>query len=195
MSGPVIAVSGRPGSGKTTLARSLARQLGACCVEWDRYETFTRRPVAEIMDWLRRGAPYGEIAVPGLADSLRSAARDGPVVFDTPLGRAHPETGPLIGFAVWIECPADLALQRKLAQLSGSVPTGRESAFLEWMRGYLDAYGQLVRPACELQAVRVPGTADLILDVGVEHEVALKQIAGALSHLPYRSKGHLPPPN
>lgn len=164
MSGPVIAISGPPGSGKTALARRLAERLGIACVEYDRFETFTRRPPAEVVDWLARGAPYGEIDAPGLAPALRQAAARGPVVFDTPLGRAHPETGPLIGFAVWIDCPADVALKRKLAQLAAAVPPERSAEFLRWLGGYLDAYETLVRPACIIQAERLAATADMTLD-------------------------------
>lgn len=164
MSGPVIAVSGPPGSGKTTLARLVAAQRGAACIEYDRYETFTRRPAAQTLDWLRRGAPYSEIEAPGLAEALGAAAARGPVVFDTPLGRAHPSTGPLIDHAVWIDCPADLALERKLVQLCASVPAGQAADFLGWLRGYLGAYEAIVRPACVIQAQRLAGTADCVLD-------------------------------
>lgn len=164
MSGPVIAISGPPGSGKTALAGALAERLGIACVEYDRFETFTRTSPAEMVKWLARGAPYDEIAAPGLATALRQAAAQGPVVFDTPLGRAHPETGPLIGFAVWIDCPLDLALKRKLAQLVAAVPGERSGEFLRWLEGYLEAYETLVRPACIVQAARLAATADMTVD-------------------------------
>jgi len=164
VSGPVIAVSGPPGSGKTALAGTLAGRLGIACVEYDRFETFTRTSPAEMIGWLARGAPYGEIMAPGLASALRQAAARGPVVFDTPLGRAHPETGPLIDFAVWIDCPLDLALKRKLAQLVAAVPDERSGEFLRWLDGYLEAYETLVRPACIVQAERLAGIADVTVD-------------------------------
>jgi thymidylate kinase len=162
--GPVIAISGPPGSGKTALAHTLAGRVGAACVEYDLFETFTRTSPAGLIDWLARGAPYDEIMAPGLASRLRQAAARGPVVFDTPLGRAHPETGPLIDFAVWIDCPPDLALKRKLAQLAAAVPDERAAEFLRWLDGYLEAYETLVRPACIIQADRLAGTADVTVD-------------------------------
>ena len=183
MSGPVIAVSGPPGSGKTALAGTLAGRLGIACVEYDRFETFTRTSPAEMIVWLARGAPYGEIMAPGLASTLRQAAARGPVVFDTPLGRAHPETGPLIGFAVWIDCPLDLALKRKLAQLVAAVPDERSAEFLRWLDGYLDAYETLVRPACMVQAERLAGNSDITVDGTDSLTRSADVLQVALTHL------------
>ena len=69
--GPVIAVSGPPGAGKSTLCRALAARIGTKApIEYDSYETMTRQPPGVVEAWLARGAPYGEIETPGLADAL-----------------------------------------------------------------------------------------------------------------------------
>ncbi|NEX46558.1 AAA family ATPase [Pseudotabrizicola algicola] len=164
MSGPVIALCGFPGSGKTTLARRLAQRLGAGLVEYDRFETFTRRPLPEVLDWLAAGAPYAQLQAPGLEEALRLAARGGAVVFDTPLGRAHPQTGGLIDRCFWLDCPADLALARKVAQLSREVPDADSARFVEWLSGYLALYPTITRPACHVQIERVVPLCDMTID-------------------------------
>lgn len=161
MSGPVVAICGPPGAGKSTLAATLAaRWEGARVVDWDAWETFTHRPPEAIEAWLARGADPSEMSAPGLAEALAAAAARGPVAFETPVGRAHPETAPLIDLMVWIEAPADLALARKLSALlaiEGGPPR-------DWMAGWLAAYPRVVRPAAALQAARVRPLADLVID-------------------------------
>jgi len=164
MSGRVISISGPPGAGKSLLAEGLAERLGAALVSYDAFETFTRLGPDVIVDWLARDAPYGEISTPGLAAAIQDAAARGDVVLDTPLGRAHPDTGQLIDRAFWIDCPADLALSRKIAQLAQKVPAQRAADFLVWLRGYLAQYELIVRPACAIQGARVRPTCDTIID-------------------------------
>jgi hypothetical protein len=164
MSGPVIALCGFPGAGKSTLARALAQRLGARLVEYDRFETFTQRPLPEVLDWLATGAPYARLHAPGLDAALRLAARDGAVVFDTPLGRAHPQTGGLIDRCFWLDCPADLALARKVAQLAGEVPQAESARFVAWLSGYLALYPTIIRPACDVQVQRVIPLCDATID-------------------------------
>lgn len=176
MRGPVIAISGPPGAGKTTLTRGVSLELGLPVIEYDRFETITQRDPHETQDWLRRGAPYDEIETPGLAAAIKEASIQGPVLFDTPLGRAHPETGGLISISFWINCPADLALARKVAQLASDVPRGEAGAFVQWLDGYLASYEQIVRPACLLQVERVGGLADMTLDATDSIETLIKRI-------------------
>ena len=164
MPGPIIAICGAPGAGKSTLATGLAARLGCELIYYDDYETFTRNGPEAVQDWIGRGAPYSEIETPGLSEALMAAATRGLVIFDTPLGRAHPQTGDLIDRAVWINCPADLALSRKIAQLAENVPTARASEFLDWLKGYLAQYEKIVGPACDMQATTVMHLCETSVD-------------------------------
>ncbi|MEH6519608.1 AAA family ATPase [Sulfitobacter sp.] len=167
--GPIIAICGAPGAGKSRLAKGLSVRMGCELISYDTYETFTRSGPETVQEWISRGSPYSEIETPGLSDALRVAAAHGPVVFDTPLGRAHPQTGKLIDKAVWIDCPADLALSRKVAQLADTVPTARAGAFVDWLKGYLAQYELIVRPACALQLARVKPLCEVCVDA--HHQV------------------------
>ncbi|MEM1316300.1 MAG: hypothetical protein AAGI51_17215, partial [Pseudomonadota bacterium] len=158
VSGPVVAVCGPPGAGKSTLAAELAGGLaGAMVLDWDDYETFTHAPPDVVAAWLDHGADPAEIETPGLVDALRAGAARGPVVFETPFGRAHPQTGGLIDVMVWIALPADLALARKLSALM-AIEDGPPA---DWLRGWLQAYATMVRPALDIQGARVRPRADL----------------------------------
>ena len=183
MAGTILAVCGAPGAGKSLLAQGLAKRLGAELIAYDAFETFTRQGPEAALDWIARDAPYGEIHTPGLAEALRLAAAAGPVIFDTPLGRAHPETGALIDRAVWIDCPADLALARKVAQLAQGVPPSRAGDFLGWLEGYLAQYERIVRPACELQLTRVRPLCDVIVDATEPVDRILEELTGHHSGL------------
>ena len=161
MSGRLISVSGPPGSGKSTLALSLAQHLDWQLIEFDRFETMTRRSVEDVDEWLTRGAPYEEISAPGLCSALEQALQGGDVVFDTPLGRAGTLCGIKLDFAVWIECPPDVALARKIGQIAGRVTAGQEAGFRDWLIGFLQAHEKIVRPAVEIQRRRVRELCDM----------------------------------
>ncbi|MEP2531208.1 hypothetical protein [Shimia sp.] len=111
---------------------------------------------------------------------MERLAQDGPVIFDTPLGRAHPDTGPVIDFSIWIECTADVATTRKVEQLRQGVPAGEEAAFERWLAGFLSAQETIVEPACRVQKERVLPRVDLVVDgqntAGECLEVSLKEI-------------------
>lgn len=154
----VIAISGISGAGKTTLARALARHLRAQLVAYDAFETMTRRPPADIRAWIERGCPYEDIPCPGLSDALDSARAKGPVVLDTPLGRAQPLVAGRIDHAVWLDCPAEEALARKLHQMRH--PEKGPPAPEDWITGYRALYHQIVLPAQKIQMSRVPPCSD-----------------------------------
>jgi uridine kinase len=178
--GPIIAICGAPGAGKSSLAKALAAQMGGEVIAYDTYETFTRSGPEMVQDWIARGSPYGEIETPGLSGALQDATSRGPVLFDTPLGRAHPATGPLIDKAVWIDCPADVALSRKVAQLAETVPAARAGEFMGWLKGYLAQYELIVAPACALQLQRVKPLCEINVDARHPVDIILDRLAGQM---------------
>ncbi len=179
----VIAVSGPPGSGKTTLSDALARRLGdASVLTMDHYQSMTRMPIEEVERWRARGADIDELPVGPLAEHLTSlkqgrnvvdpatgaAIASSPyIVFDTHFGRAHQATGAHIDLLVWLDTPADIALARNLRgflrPLLRPCPPEQARDRLRWIDGYLDNYQAVVSGLLRMQAARIRPGADLLI--------------------------------
>ena len=164
MSVPVVAISGHPGSGKTTLTRRLAARFGVPALYYDDYETITAQPPAQVRDWVARGSDYDEIDLAPLSAAIERAAEAGPpfILLDTLLGRAHAATGAAIDLSLWLDVPADIALARKLRQAGALVGDDLRKArdFAGWIASYTQHYEAFIAGTYALQAERVRPLAD-----------------------------------
>jgi uridine kinase len=191
----VVAVAAPVGGGKSTLVRGLAERLpAASAIFLDHYERFTQLPVEEMQRWLRDGANPDTLAIPGLAEDLAALKRGQSVadpltgntitpgrylLLETQFGRRHAATGRHIDFLVWIDTPLDIALARKLQQLAAEID-GRDTAFLPWLRGYLESYQDLVSESLRVQRDTVRAQADLIVDGTQQPAALLAQVESAV---------------
>lgn len=177
--GVVVAVSGPPGSGKSTLTRSIAaRYPGSVYIDWDSYESFTERTPAEIRQWLDEGARPEALAVPGLAERLATLREAHVVFFETPFGRTHPGTARYIDVSIWLDIPLDLALARKLKTLIDKMTT------IDWVQDYLVSYQDFVHQALDIQQDRLRSAAELCIDATDSIERVTKAaIAGLADHV------------
>ncbi len=161
---PVIAISGIPGAGKTRAARGLAQRLGATYLPFDDFETLTDHDADHALDWLARGAPWTEMYDPALDGILAAQADQGPVVFETPLGRQPPAHSAVITCAIWIDVDLDVALARKLTTALTPTDWGSSAEMSDWLAQFLDHYQRMVRPCLAKQAERVRPLSDHIID-------------------------------
>ncbi|SNX73974.1 hypothetical protein SAMN05878503_11830 [Cereibacter ovatus] len=161
---PVIAISGIPGAGKSHACARLAGQLGLTYLGFDSFEVLTARPPHEVRHWLDRGAPLDEMYHPALDGVLADLAARGPVLFETPLGRLPPAHGRLIRCAIWIEVERDIALARKLGATLSAGGWTDTAEMTAWVSDFLLAYESLVRPCLAVQAARVKGQSDHVVD-------------------------------
>jgi uridine kinase len=171
----VLALTGPPGAGKTTLASLLRRRhAGARSILFDKYQPLTALSQTQVRDWFASGADLGDVDHGKIVADLKreTEARPGPgprqlVLFETPFGRLHRETGAFIDFLVWIDTPLDIALARAVlafteaAQHDAAPEAARR--FVNWQVQYMRFYPTL-RPMYLAQRQRIAREADLSID-------------------------------
>jgi len=190
----VVAVAAPIGGGKSSLVRALAQALGdAATIHFDHYERATDKSVAELVEWMGRGADFDELSAPNLARDL-AALKGGAsvvdpltqaeiapgryVVFEMPLGREYSATAPLINVLIWVDVPLDIALARKLKEFTGSFLSRQQGApqeFVVWVDNYLDHYLTVIRDVLGIQQTRVRAKADVVVDGRNSLEVMVQQ--------------------
>ena len=161
---PVIAISGIPGAGKSRASAVLARRLGAVHLPFDDFETLTQLDPGTVQGWLAAGAPVEEMYYPALDRVLDDLSRQGPVVFETPMGRMSPAHDRLITLSIWLEVDRDVGLCRKLQSTLGADMWASAREMAGWMAAFLDGYQALVRPCLDLQAAGVRARADHVVN-------------------------------
>lgn len=196
----VIAISGPPGSGKTTLTEALAHRLGdAAVLTMDHYQSMTRMPIEDVERWRARGANLDELPVGPLAEHLASLkqgrsvvdpatgaviASSAYIVFDTHFGRAHQATGGLIDLLVWLDTPPDIALARNLRgflrPLLGPRPPEQTRDRLHWIDRYLDNYETVVSALLRSQAARIRPGADVLIESHCATSDAVERVCSRL---------------
>lgn len=155
----IIAISGIPGAGKTSLATALARHLHADLICFDDFEQLTHMSPEELHMWLAQGAELKPEMAPGLNAAI---ARAGPkIVLDHPFGRLWPGLEQSLSYMIWLDCPLDIALTRKLLRLAQEAQ--QNPAFATWISGWLQAYPLATRPALEMLCAHAQPAADLTL--------------------------------
>ena len=199
MLGRVVAISAPPGGGKSSLSTALAERLGGALVEYDAYDRLTRMPPHEVLKWLEEGGSYDQIDVPELVDDLTALRSGRPIldrltgrelvarpliVLETPFGRAHAPTAPLIETSIFIDTPADVSLARKIGEFAASVQQdnspGAPRRFVVWLESYVRHYEAIVRPAIAIQRERVLPLADLVIAPGTTIADAVEQVVSFL---------------
>jgi uridine kinase len=167
---PIVAISGHPGSGKTSLTKALQARLGVPALHYDDYETITASAPARIRDWIERGSDYNEIMLEPLVREMVRLAESTPrpqcVLLDTLLGRAHGATGELIDTLIWVDTPPDIALARKISEAAARAKEtpGEAPAFVNWLESYLAHYTGFIAGTYAEQRERVRPAADIIMD-------------------------------
>jgi len=180
----VIAVSGYPGAGKTSLVLGLLDVLGdAAPIHMDSYERITTAPMEDIARWLRDGADIDAFEFPQLSEDLLRLKQGLPledrlskrtfsdskyILFETQFGRAHRKTGQHIDLQIWIDVHRDIALARNMRALVtgflGENQPEKLASRMHWLESYLGNYLGTVSALLEMQHQRVAGSAEIVVD-------------------------------
>jgi uridine kinase len=183
----VVAVTGTPGGGKSTLARNLVAGLGdAVALHFDRYEGQPDNSgPRDLQAWLRAEAHPDAWQRPrfvaDLAQLRRGEAiadpRDGTpkapaawIVVDEPFGRVWSPIRGLIDLVVCIDLPLEIALARRVLRTVEAIPDAE--ALRRDLRQGLTAYLNGGRESYARVLALVRMEAEIVLD-GTERPEAL----------------------
>ena len=173
----LIAISGPPGSGKSTLCRHLLHQLPTSIyVSMDDFQLMTDWDPSTLKNWLQHGADYNKLPMPGLEACLRDAIKaqddlsrnfdglDRIVFLESHLGRATYALARLVNYVVWIDCDLDICLARALLSIieQQSSQVSNASSNRCEVSYYLKHYIALTSELLRLQQRRIRGDADYI---------------------------------
>jgi uridine kinase len=183
----VIAICGTMGSGKSTLAENAAAAIPDCSVVFeDDHNRMTERSLDNIEDWFSRGGDVSEFELSDVIERLTELCPDkrsttsvesSPdsrasahqiVLLETHFGRLHSALSPWIDFQVWINTPADIAVARKVLQLSQQMtqqnPPVPDSNGLRWIEKFCSGYLTTTRKLFNLQRQQVGAVSDVTID-------------------------------
>ncbi|MBV7335733.1 hypothetical protein KFU94_47335 [Chloroflexi bacterium TSY] len=188
MSSFVIAISGAPGAGKTTLVRRVTNLLGdAVALHFDDYKSVAKYPAdmsnpMGLANWIKAGKNLDAWEIPQLLGDLKKL-RNGQaislpdsqgqieparfIVLEEPSGRARTGLQELIDMVVLIDLPLEIALARQVVEyISYCVKELSDDALKNALQRFVDGYTQysLVR---EYYLAVIEGArqdCDLILD-------------------------------
>lgn len=180
----IIAVAAPIGGGKTSLVKAIADRLGnAATVHFDHYEKITQEPIENMMQWMKNGADFNDLAIPGLSDDLgrlkqgesifdpltnKEISPEKYIIFEMPLGKEHRDTAKYIDLMLWVEIPFDIALARKVREFTHDFLAEQEPEkhldCLKWLDQYLYNYLAVTRDILHIQKEKVSVNADIIIN-------------------------------
>ena len=193
----VICIAGRLAAGKTTLVRSLARELGASALLFDEYQDTCDWP-PDLNVWLAAGADTSMVSNARLSkdlaalvtgESVRHPLTDKTIeatdliLLEDPFGRTRPDTASLIDHVLFVDLPSDLSVVRlmqrgmnvpsldtaasEIEQLSKDEATQRLLVMRLWLANYL-----ALREMYVVVSDRVRDSSDHVLDSsGLQEEL------------------------
>jgi uridine kinase len=107
------------------------------------------------------------------------------ILLETHFGRLHPVLTPWIDYQCWIDVPADIAIARKVAQLSAllrsqSARTDADSG-LRWIETFCKGYLSTTRKLFEMQRQKVRELSEMSIDGQGTPLAVCADTAGAIS--------------
>jgi uridine kinase len=172
----VIAFCGPPGAGKSMQTRTIAAlKPDFLTLNYDEFPNRSSQNFRGLRDWFEKSGDPNDFQAPELEARFEALSKPAAsdrtppaILFETPFGRTHRQTGRFIDFLVWIDVPLEVALARQLLTIlkqRGDNPTAREyEGFIQGLEGFLKTYVEITITMYKRQAAEVGAGADLTVD-------------------------------
>lgn len=145
-------------------------------VWFDDFERLTRMSSADLADWVEQGGPLEPAMAPGFAEAVLAAGPE--VVVDSPFAHLWPGFADKEGVTIWLDCPWDIALARKIGTLLEQ--GARDPGFADWMLPWLQNYAGPTRQSFELLETRVSAEATLVIDAETDIKSIVVYLSGKI---------------
>lgn len=175
----VIAITGPPGSGKSTLCDFLCQHFQhSISISMDHYQLMTEWDPSQLSAWIKGGADYDLLPMPGLADALGVAIKRQnkipgfqkgmrPLIFfESHLGKHTTDLALLVDYVVWIDCDLDICLARALLAMTPEPFRGHGDPLISPLEisHYLQNYLAFTASLLRIQRDRIRPSADYVYD-------------------------------
>ena len=180
---PIVSISGFPGSGKSTICRSMRDTLELHYVDYDCFGALTNASPDILHDWIKAGMPYEALFSTEFSERVIEASRISPVLIETPLGPLHGADGIKVSLSIWLDVALDIALLRALTKVINE-DWGSIRELRSWDSGYQTAYEAFVRTSLLMQQQNVGSRCDVTVQASrpstdIAHQLC-KEIADHL---------------
>lgn len=169
----VIAIAGVSGSGKTCIAKSVAKHFQCKCLHFDDYVDKNTYP-QDMHSWLAQGADLNQITAPGFAKAIRKHIKENDtlLIVEEPFGACRAEVSAMISQTILLDAPLAICLSRVIERRLKCASALNKGQVLKYLSGYQEYLYQVYQSTFR----QTESVADLIINNFQPFDEVLNQV-------------------